>query len=292
VNKIKGFSPVLAIVGVLTVVGLSGCATAGAAATMIPAVQPLAVSSEPAATSGNVIVTNQNTGIWVSGQGTVSVVPDVASLSMGVQLQAATVSEALAQAAQSANSVISALKAKGVSDQDIQTQGYNISPVYGQGAIIMPPGTATPATGANQATGVPEKPSVIYPNQSVIIGYQVTNTLSITIRNLNNAGAIIDAAAQAGGNNIRVQGISFLVSDPAKYYTQARTLAVSDAKAKAQQLATTAGVTLGAVTYISENQSYYSPVYYSGAAVSGMSTPISPGQNQISISVQMVFAIQ
>ena len=128
--------------------------------------------------------------------------------------------------------------------------------------------------------------------QPVIVGYQVTNTASITVRTLANAGAIIDAAAQAGGDSIRVQSIYFSISDPTKYYTQARTLAVNDAKAKAQQLASTSGVTLGAITYIAENQGYNPPIYNSGAAVPGTATPISPGQTQITMSVQMAFAIQ
>ena len=291
-NKPKIISALAIISSVVVISILSGCATKGEAQTITPPGQTVGVNSEPGVTSGAVYLSNQNTGIWVTGQGTVSVVPDVANLTMGVQVQATTVTEALNQAAQSANAVISAIKAKGVADQDIQTQGYNISPVYGQSIIPQPPITVKPPVTGTSPTATPAEPAITYPGQSVIVGYEVTNTISITIRNIGNAAAIIDSAAQAGGNATRVQGIYFSISDPTKYNTQARALAVADAKSKAQQLATGAGVTLGPAIYISENQGYVYPVYASGAAVPSASTPISPGQTQISISVQIVFSIQ
>ena len=272
------------------ILALSGCGTQSPAVTTTTGqVSSNAPSSGIAAVGAN--SSTQGTGIWVTGQGTAYAVPDVANLSMGVQAQAKTVSDALSQAAQAMNAVIGALKAKGVADQDIQTQGYNISPVYGQGVITLPPVTVSPPT-APQPTATPGLPPITLPGQPVIVGYQVTNTASITVRNLANAGAIIDAAAQAGGDSTRVQSIYFSISDPTKYYTQARTLAVNDAKAKALQLASASGVTLGAITYIAENQGYTPPIYNAGAAVPGATTPISPGQTQVIINVQMAFAIQ
>jgi hypothetical protein len=281
----------------LFVVALSGCATAAGAQT--------GATTSP---TQSTIVSNQNTGIWVTGQGSVTAVPDIANLSMGVEVQAATVTDALSQASQSMNSVIAALKLKGVADQDIKTQGFNISPIYGQ--IIYPvppiavppvtvsptktlPPTAVPATSAAAPSLPPvTSPPVTIPSQPVITGYDVTNYISVTVRNVANAGSVIDAAALAGGDTARVQSIYFSISDPTKYNSQARDLAVADAKAKAQQLATAAGVTLGTVTYIAENQGYYPPVYSSAGAVPSASTPISPGQTQITLTVQMVFAIQ
>jgi len=290
-NKLKSLSLVSGTIIAVLILALSGCGTQSPAVTTTTTggASPNAPSSGVAAIGTN--SSSQGTGIWVTGQGVVYAVPDVANLLMGVQVQAKTVSDALSQAAQAMNAVIGALKGKGVADQDIQTQGYNISPVYGQGVITVPPVTVYPPT-APQPTAAPGVPTITLPGQPIIVGYQVTNTASITVRNLANAGAIIDAGAQAGGDSIRIQSIYFSISDPSKYYSQARTLAVNDAKAKAQQLASASGVTLGSITYIAENQGYTPPIYASGAAVPGATTPISPGQPQIIISVQMAFAIQ
>jgi uncharacterized protein YggE len=287
--KMRWLAPIFALV--ITAVVVASCTNQPAATTTLGQVQ-----------SSNTIAANavqapalstQGTGIWVTGQGTVSAAPDIANLSMGVQVQAVTVSEALGQAAQAMNSVIAALKAKGVADLDIQTQGFNISPVYGQNVISVPPVLPTaPSTTPPPPASSPNQPAIVFPGQPVIIGYSVTNTVSIIVRNLNNAGTIIDAAAQAGGNSIRIQSIYFSISDPTKYFSQARALAVTDAKTKAQQLATSSGVTLGAVTYIAENQGYAVPVYSSGAAVPSAATPINPGQTQVTITVQMAFGIR
>ena len=283
-NSNKKFFAGLAVASMLFAVVLSGCSIATGAQT-----------GATATTTPSSIVSSQNTGIWVTGQGSVTAVPDIANLSLGVEVQAATVTDALSQASQAMNSVIAALKLKGVVDQDIKTQGFNVSPVYGQiiyPPITVPPVTAAPGTATPALPPDTKPPVTVIPNQPVITGYDVTNYISVTIRNIGNAGAIIDAAALAGGNATRIQSIYFSVSDVTKYNSQARDLAVADAKAKAQQLATAAGVTLGPVTYIAENQGYYPPVYAAGNAVPSASTPISPGQTQITLTVQVVFAIQ
>jgi uncharacterized protein YggE len=243
---------ILPIALLLIIVGLTGCKTTG--------------------TPGNItgsIFNTQTTGIWVSGEGKATAVPDVAVLSLGVQAQASTVGQAQSQASASMNAVVAALKAGGVADKDIQTQYFNIQ----------------------QLTQYDNKTQ-----QQIIIGYSVTNAVTAKVRTLANTGTIIDAVAQAGGDNTRINSISLTVNDPTPFQKTARDLAMADAKAKAKQLADSSGVKLGAPVYINE---------YSGAAVplpqtisnggvvvpSAAPTPISAGTTDITVDVQVTYSI-
>lgn len=208
----------------------------------------------------------QNNGIQVTGLGQVTATPDMATLQIGVSAQASTVAAAQNSAATAMNAVMQALKSKGVADNDIQTVGFNIYPMYDY------------KNGTNNITG-----------------YQVSNTVTVTIRNIANISSIIDTSAAAGGNFIQVNSISFGVSDPAPYLKQARQLAVANANATATQLASLAGVTMGKPVFITESSGYYppSPVYYAAReATPAPATPINPGTTQISVNVEIVYAIQ
>ena len=213
---------------------------------------------------------NQQTGIWVSGTGKVSAVPDVAALRVGIEAQAASVAEAQSQAAGAMEAVKAALTGNGVAEKDIQTTYFNIYKV----------------------SRWDEKDG-----REVVIGYRVTNMVVAKIRDLDRVGDIIDAAAAAGGDLTRIDSIGFSVEDPTPYYEQAREKAMADAAAKAGQLAGLAGVTLGKPTYISEGAVYSPPiyrqdVYYEQAAgAPSVTTPISPGELEISLSVQVAYAI-
>lgn len=115
-------------------------------------------------------------------------------------------------------------------------------------------------------------------------------------RDIETTGVIIDAVAKAGGDLIRIQGVSFTVDDPSQYYVEARAEAVADAIDKAQQLADLAGIQLGNPFYISEGGGFAS-IYrdYGLMAAEGGSvptTPISPGETEITLTVQMAFTIQ
>ncbi len=208
----------------------------------------------------------QQEGIWVNGQGKVTVVPDIATLQLGIEAQAVTVAEAQAQASQAMDQVMTALTDNGVAEKDIQTQYFNITKI-------------TRWDDKNQ--------------QEVVIGYRVTNIVTAKIRTIDNAGAIIDAVAEAGGDLTRIDSISFSVDDPTAYYGQAREKAMADAKAKAEQMAKLGGVTLGKPTYISES-SYYpvpTPIRLADQGIPSVETPISPGETDITISVQVAYAI-
>jgi len=231
----------------------------------------LAVVGFTSCTQGSTVISgtgfsSQQEGIWVSGEGKVPVTPDLAILSLGVEAQAASVAEAQTQATEAMDKVMDALKDNGVADKDIQTQHFSISPV----------------------TKWDEEKE-----EQIIIGYRVSNIVSAKIRNMDRVGKTIDAVAAAGGDLTRINGISFTVDDPSAYYDEAREKAVADAKARAEQLAKLAGVTLGKPTYISEYgvPTVPAPIYYKGGAEAALSIPISPGELEVSLSVQLVYSI-
>jgi len=240
----------VSLVLMLAVVGFSGC-TGGPT------------------TIGTVDINSQQSGIWVNGTGEVTVTPDIATLSLGIEAQADTVAEAQAQAAVAMDAVRTALADSGVDEKDIQTRHFSIYPVTRWDD---------------------------YKDESVIIGYRVTNMVTAKIRDIEQAGPVIDAVAAVGGDYTRINNISFSVDDPTPYYEQARQQAVADARAKAEQLANLAGVNLGKPTYISEG-TIYPPVVYRDAGMEAMApvpaptTPISPGEIELSLTVQVAYAI-
>jgi uncharacterized protein YggE len=245
----------LALVSLLALagLGLTACSSPGVAA--------------QTASPVNVAVNSQQ-GIWVDGQGIVSATPDIVTLSLGVTAQSAKVADAQSQAADAMTKLMSVLTSNGIDPKDIQTQNYNIQQL----------------TRYDNTTQL-----------SVITGYQVSNMVSVKIRAVAKAGSIVDAVAAAGGDLTRINGVSFSVDQPVQYQVQARQLAMADAKSKADQLAKLAGMTLGRPTYISESISTPpSPVYAAKALASGSAstTPINPGQTDITVSVQVAYAIQ
>lgn len=210
--------------------------------------------------------TSQQQGIWVTGEGKVMATPDIATLQLGIQAQEKTVAQAQSEASDAMNKVMAALIGNGVAQKDIQTQRFSIQ----------------------QVTNYDPKTQ----NQ-IVLGYQVTNIVTAKIRTLDKAGTIIDAAAQAGGDLTRVNSIAFSVEDPTPYYTQARRMAMTDANSKAKQLADLGSVTLGKPTYISETSAAPppTPMYAVPAPAQTASTPISPGELQITLDVQVAYSI-
>lgn len=258
--KYKLFGVIL--LAIVAMASLVGCSAAGPGKTDI---------STPAQQTGVLPATvngSSQQGIWVSGQGIVSVTPDIATLDVGVSVRADKVADAQSQAAADMTKVISALTNNGVDQKDISTRYYTINPI----------------TKYDNTT-----------QTSMITGYQVSNTVSVTVRKIENVGTIIDAVAAAGGDATRINSIKFSVDNPDQYYSQARTLAMSNAKAKATQLASLAGVTLGKPYYISESTpSTPQPYVVSAPAIAApeTSTPINPGQTKITLDIQVAYAIQ
>ncbi|MDO8567967.1 MAG: SIMPL domain-containing protein [Dehalococcoidales bacterium] len=246
---------------IVAVTGLFGCTNAPTTGNPPGGTGPLGNLSIP-------IINGQQVGLFVSGQGQVMGVPDVANLSLGVQAQAGTVAEAQSQAVKAMNDMMTALTGSGVAAKDIQTQNFNIQ----------------------QLTRYDNNKQ-----QNVVIGYQVTNTVNAKVRALDKVGTIIDAVAKAGGDVTRINSISFGIDDPTLLLSQARQKAMSDAKSKADQLASAAGIKLGKPTYITES-SYQpqppTPIFRSGAAAApAMETPISAGELTVTVNVQIVYPI-
>lgn len=216
------------------------------------------------------ISVQQNTGIWVTGQGEAMAVPDIAMLSLGIEARADTVAEAQAEASEAMDKVMQALKDNGIAEKDIQTQRFSIYPIT----------------------------RWVKDEEEKIIGYRVTNIVVAKIREVNKAGIIIDAVVQAGGDFTRIQGITFTVDDPTAYYEEARAKAMEDAKNKAEQLADLAGVKLAKPTYVSEGAIYWPPTtrgfYEAGEVPVPAPAPeisISPGELKITVNIQVAYAI-
>ena len=225
-------------------------------------------SCTPREAISTVSVSTQPTGISVNGEGKAIVTPDLAVVRLGVEAKASTVKKARDEAAKAMDAVMAALTSKGVDKKDIQTQRFNVYP-YSERNI----------------KGVEEK------------GFQVSNVVVAKIRKIDDVAEIVDAVVLAGGDLTRVESLTFTVDDPTPFEAEAREEALADAKAKAEHIAKLAGVRLGKPTYISEGGGFM-PVPYSleaatmGKGASDISTPISPGELEVQLNVQVTYAIE
>lgn len=207
--------------------------------------------------------------ISVSGLGTSTVVPDLATMSFAVVKQAKNASDAMSENSKALSDVIKALRDAGIEDRDLQTSHFSIQPIYRQ---FEPKDGAYPA---------PE-----------ITGYQVSNGVTIRVRDLTKLGSVIDSSVSLGIN----QGgdISFSNDETTKVVEEARKKAVEDAIAKAKTLATSAGVKLGRVLEISENQyrANAQPIAYASMAkMADEAAPVAAGENAYNVMVNVTFAI-
>ncbi|MFC1964029.1 SIMPL domain-containing protein [Chloroflexota bacterium] len=222
--------------------------------------------------SGGTVLSQQNTGIWVTGEGKVTVTPDIALLNLGVEAQADTVAAAQQQAATAMASVVMELGNHDIAPKDIKTRQFNIQ----------------------QLTRWDNDKQ-----QQIMLGYQVDNIVTAKVRMVEETGNIIDAVARAGGDYIRINSISFTVDNPSAYQKDAREKAMADAQTRAKQLADLSKVRLGKPTYINESGGYAPPppiIYRAEAAVPAPApmptTPVSPGEIEISLNVQVVYSIE
>ena len=215
-----------------------------------------------------VILGGQQSGISVSGDGLVKGKPDVAHIQVVVEVTGRNTVETQQDAASRMDKVIAKLKELGVSADDIKTAQYSIYPEY------------------RYNTG---------DSKPILIGYRVVNAVTVTIRQLDKVGAILDSVTVAGAT--RIDGLSYSIADPTSLQSQARALAMKQARAKAEELAKAAAVTLGKVTAINENSSSALPEYREAnvsrsADMGAVQTPISPGELEIRIDVQVSYGIQ
>lgn len=197
--------------------------------------------------------------VSVSGEGQVKVTPDLAYVTFGVETNGTDLATAQSENATRMAAVLDKLKGLGIASQDLQTTGYYIAPQYDKD----------------------QKPT----------GYRVGNGVRATVRDLSKLGATIDATVTAGAN--QVMGIGFDVANKADAIQKAREQAVADARAKAEQYAKLTGVTLGGPVEINENGGAI-PVSRAAAPARAdiASTPVEPGENTITLTVQIRYEIK
>ena len=239
---------------------LSAIAMLGALALFLTACtaapQDITVNTSPDAKSG----------ISTSGVGEVTGTPDTVEIDLGVSVLGATVSEATATAATEAEAVIAAMTSNGVAEEDITTTNYSIYPEYDYSN-----------------------------NQQRLVGYRVNNTVRAKVRNVAEAGTVLDEVTAAAGDDVTVSGLRFSIEDDAELLAAAREAAWNDALAKATQLAELSGQTLGAATSISESvmmPPIYPIPYATDAAAEAARTPIEPGTSTVTITLAVEFALE
>jgi uncharacterized protein YggE len=202
--------------------------------------------------------------ISVTGEGRVSVPPDLAEIEGGVTSEAKTAREASDANNAAMGKVLLALKGAGLAEKDFQTSRLSLQPQY-----------------ANQTR----------PGPNVVVGYRASNRVSIRLRDVSKVAGIIDTLVGAGANEIG--GINFTVSEASKLLDDARTEAMADARRKAEIYAKAAGVTLGAPISISEEGGGPSPMPFrkmSGGMAAG--APVAQGEETLQVSVSVSWAIK
>lgn len=204
--------------------------------------------------------------ISVTGEGHVRAVPDQAAVTTGVETLAPSPAAALAENSAAVNALLEVLTAHGVEARDVQTSGFNLFPQYRH----------------DRNDG----------GEPTLIGYTVSNQLTIRVRELDRLGALLDALVQAGSN--RMSGIEFQHADLEALTDAARRAAVAEARRRAGLYAEAAGVRVGAVLSISEAGASPPQPMYRMAMEADMAaaTPIAAGEQQVQASVQVVFALE
>ncbi len=204
----------------------------------------------------------------ITGHGEVVAAPDTAYVTSGVTSQGTTAKEALDANNADMAALIDTLKAAGIDSVDIQTSGFSVSPNYVY-------------SDARDANGYQLPPK--------IVGYTVTNGVTVHVRDLTSLGAVLDQAVTVGANTI--SGVTFAVEDPADLYDQARKAAFADALAKGELYAEAAGVELGALALISEQTGYNAPpmpyMVKAEAAMDRSVVPVEVGQLTFTIDVNV-----
>lgn len=202
----------------------------------------------------------------VSGTGTVTAKPDVGVVDASISVEAATAAAAQDQANVKSNAVVEYLKNAGIETKDIATSGYNISPLY------------------DWTDG-----------RSRIRGYQVTQSLTIKIRDIEKSNTVVDGIVDAGAN--QVGQVSFIIDDPDALKAQAREKAIAEAKGKAQVLADQLGIGLGDIVGFSESGGDYPIIYgrtgaYDMAVKAEAVPPALPtGENEITVTVSITYQL-
>lgn len=231
------------------------------------AVNPPAAAAQAAGVVAQQDSGQGQSGITVAGQGIASLEPDVALVGMGVSVVGNTAGAAREQASSAMDHVLGSVRDNAVSDSDIRTTQFSLHPEY------------------NYSGSVPR-----------LTGYRVTNMVSVKVRDLGRVAEVIDDAVAAAGDDVQISGVSFTADNPDARIGEARAQAMASARAKAEELASAGGVTLGAPLSIVESSNGGMPPWpiYRDMAMSASvdeSTPIQPGELEVSVTVQVTYSI-
>ena len=205
--------------------------------------------------------------ISLSGHGEMRMAPDMAFVTTGVLSQGVTAADALAANTAAMNALFAALTGAGIAEKDVQTSNVFVQPRYNF-----------------QDGKAPE-----------LIGYDVSNTVTVIVRKIGDLGPLLDKVVQAGSNQIN--GIGFEVSKPDAALDEARKLATADATRKAKIYAEAMGVGLGRVMSISEGVNYQPPMPMARSKVmmadaAAAPVPVAAGEQTLSVDVNITWEIQ
>ncbi len=220
---------------------------------------PLASVAQTTSTAGT---------ITLNGQGSVSAAPDQATLTLGVVTQGETAAEALTENTTRLTRVFGVLDDAGIEGRDRQTSGLSINPVWERQRGNNPP---------------PPK----------IVGYTVSNNVTVRVRNLDNLGAVLDAVVRDGANNF--QGLSFGVENSTALEDEARRAAVADVMRKGALYADALGVELGRIVTVSESGGVRPIMMRAEAAMAMVAdaapVPIAGGEVSFSAQISIVWEL-
>jgi uncharacterized protein YggE len=203
--------------------------------------------------------------VTVNSEGSIKVTPDAVRLNANVSVVAGSNKDALAKTSTSAAAVRAALTKSGIAKGDIATASITVYPEYNY----------------TQDKG------------SVLVGYRGSQSFVVTIKNAENAGAVVDAVVAAGGDDLQIQGVTPFVLDSSNATESARANAVKNAKAKATSYAKLLGAKLGRVNYLVENSSpiSYTTIMAMAKSADSSATVVDLGQQDVTVSITIQWAL-
>lgn len=247
-------------------------------------------------------VKDGNTVLTLTGKSTVTRQADVAFFSAGVTTTGATAEEALRANAVQMQAVLAAARKLGIAEKDIQTNQVSVTPVmdteYNQYNFTDTAAATEEAADATAEAAAMAVAEIMVPKVPKIVGYRANNSVSITQRELNDFGRVIDMLVKAGAN--RVNGPTFMLEDSASTVDEARIGAIADAHKQAEFYAAAAGLKVVRIVMMGEGKtsglsSSYDDAVYELAAGSVYDvyseTPVSTGELTITGSIGMLFEL-
>jgi uncharacterized protein len=202
----------------------------------------------------------------VTGTGSAFLTPDVVVVTLGIQTQGTAIGDTVARNNRTAEQIIQAVQNAGVAPEDVQTTYFSVStqPKYDE-----------------------------FGNPTSEMTYWVDNTVTATLRDISQLGALLESALASGANS--VQGVNYTVDDPAAALSQARADAMADARRQADQIAASAGVTLGEIVSVAEVNSAPREVFSGaggGGAAPEQGIPTAPGTLEYQVQLSVSYALR